>query len=449
MKSTRRRLLAVSTLPLILPWRLRAAEQAPSARITMGFIGMGVQGRGLLGGFLGNPEVSVVAVCDVDANRRNAAKQQVENHYGQNRPAGWSGCEAYNHFAELIARKDIDAVCIATPDHWHAFITVAALRSGKDVYCEKPLTHNIHEAIVVMNAAKEGRRIVQTGSMQRSMGEFRVACELVRNGVLGKISHVHVNFSGPAKPNDLPAEAKEPGLDWDLWLGPAPVAEYSSVLSPRGVHGHYPAWREYAEYGGGGMTDFGAHHLDIAHWGLGMDGSGPEEARPSPQAAELFAGKKPGEIRGTELTYPGGVVVKQVSGYGVEFFGSEGVVRVDRGRFELTLKEKVVAKKSGDADRVSVESQYMRAEKDLLGDAKVRLAKSGNHLADFIAAVRSRQAPVSDETAGGCTAIGCHLMAMANRTGKTVRWDPVKRQLVGDAIDAKELSRAYRGDYRV
>jgi hypothetical protein len=143
------------------------------------------------------------------------------------------------------------------------------------------------------------------------------------------------------------------------------------------------------------------------------------------------------------------VVVRQVSGYGVEFVGSEGVVKVDRGRFELVLGGKAVAKKSGDEDRVSVESQYMRAEKDLLGDAKIRLAKSTNHLADFIASVRSRKAPVASEIAGGCTAIGCHLMALANRTGKTAGWDPVKRELVGGGIDPKELTRVYRGVYRV
>ena len=445
MKMTRRRVLSASALPFLLPGRVWSAEVVPSERVVMGFIGMGIQGRGLLGGFLGDPGVTVVAVCDVDTTRRKAAQAQVEQVYGQNRPEGWRGCEAYTGFAEMLERKDIDAVCIATPDHWHAIITVAALKAGKDVYCEKPLTHNIHEAVVVMETAKATGRVVQTGSMQRSMGEFRVASELALNGVLGKISRVDVNFAGPAKPNDLAEEAMEPGLDWDRWLGPAPVAKYSSVLSPRGVHGHYPAWREYAEYGGGGMTDFGAHHLDIAQWGLGMDGSGPVEARPAPGALEAFAKGQPGGIRGTELSYANGVVVRQVSGYGVEFVGSDGVVRVDRGRFELVLGGKAVAKKSGDEDRVSVESQYMRVEKELLGDAKIRLAKSTNHLADFIASVKSRKAPVASEIAGGCTAIGCHLMALANRTGKTVGWDPVKRELVGGGIDPKELTRVYRG----
>ena len=367
----------------------------------------------------------------------------------QDKPAGWQGCAAYNDFRELVARPDIDAICIATPDHWHAILTVAALKAGKDVYCEKPLTHNIQEAIVVMDTVKTTGRVLQTGSMQRSMGEFRVACELALNGILGKITHVHVNFSGPARPHDLPEEAMEPGLDWDLWQGPAPLAKYHSSLSPRGVHGHYPAWRDIAEYGGGGMTDFGAHHLDIAQWGLGMDGSGPVGIKPAPGSREAFANKKPGDLRGVELTYANGVVVKQVHGYGVEFFGSDGEVKVDRGRFELTLKTKTFARKSTDADRFSVESQYMKVEKELLADAKIRLQRSTNHLGDFLTSVRNRQKPVASDIAGGTTAIGCHLMAIACRTATAFRWDPAKRAMDGTVIDPKLLTREYRGDFRV
>ena len=446
--TTRRQLLAASTLgavPFILPSYLRAADTAPSKRVTMGFIGMGTQGRGLLGGFLGDREVQVVAVCDVDTNRREAAKQTVEAAYGANRPEGWKGCEAFNNHEELLARADIDAVCIATPDHWHAIITVAALKAGKDVYCEKPLTHNIHEAIAVMDAVKATGRVLQTGSMQRSMAEFRIACELVLNGVIGKISHVHVSFSGPGRPNDLPEEAAEPGLDWDRWLGPAPLAKYNAALAPRGVHGHYPAWRSYAEYGGGGVTDFGAHHLDIAQWGLGEEG--PVSIKAPPGAREAFAAKKTEDLRGCELTYASGVVVKQVQGFGVEFFGADGVVRVDRGKFELSFGKKKASADPANAD--GLERRALAAEKNFLGDAKVRLYKSVNHLSDFIKCVRSREKPVASEIAGGTTAIACHLMGIADRTATDVKWDPVKRELVGHAIDAKELTRPYRGAWRL
>jgi len=210
--------------PFVLPSKVWGADAAPSNRLTMGFIGMGTQSRGLLSNFLAQ-QTRVLAVCDVDTTRRNDAKQKVDKRYGN------QDCAAYNDFREIIARKDIDAVCIATPDHWHAIPMLAALRSGKDVYCEKPLTHNIHESVEVLKAVDANGRVLQTGSMQRSSIEFRVACELVRNGAIGKIDRVECSFGPPGIPCDLPEEAMEPGLDWDRWLGPAHLRPYSAVLS--------------------------------------------------------------------------------------------------------------------------------------------------------------------------------------------------------------------------
>ncbi len=193
---------AAVAAPLVLPSQIWSAETKPNSRLTMAFIGMGTQNRGLLGGFLGQP-TQVLAVCEVDTNRRNDARRRVDEFYAQR--AGYRGqCAAYNDFRELMERKDIDAVCIATPDHWHAIPTLAALRSGKDVYCEKPLTHNIHEAVEVIRAVDAHSRVLQTGSMQRSSKEFRVACELVRNGAIGKVLRVECSFGDPAVPCDLP-----------------------------------------------------------------------------------------------------------------------------------------------------------------------------------------------------------------------------------------------------
>ena len=221
MKISRRSFLTsasatAASLPFIVPSRVWSAQTKPSDRLTMGFIGVGKQNRGLLNGFL-HRDTRVLAVCDVDTTRRNTAQKTVNDFYKQT-----AGCDAYNDYRKIIERKDIDAVCIATPDHWHAIITVEALKAGKDVYCEKPLTHNIHEAIEVMKAVKANGRILQTGSMQRSMREFRVAAELVSNGIIGKIEKVDVSFGGPGIPCELPEETMEPGLDWNRWLGPAP-----------------------------------------------------------------------------------------------------------------------------------------------------------------------------------------------------------------------------------
>ncbi len=455
--SSRRHFLkgaALGAAPLILPSHIWAADTAPSSKITMGFIGCGKQMGGLLGGFLGQKGVQAVAVCDVDTTRREAAKKKIVDRYAKDKPDGWNGVEAYNHFEELLARKDIDAVCIATPDHWHAIITVAALKAGKDVYCEKPLTHNIHEALTVIETVKTTNRVLQTGSMQRSMQEFRVAAELVQNGVIGKISKVSVQFNGPPRPNDLAEEAMEPGLDWNRWLGPAPEAKYSSVLSPRGIHDHFPNWREYSEYGGGYVTDWGAHHIDIAQWGLGMDGSGPVSIKPPTGTAEAFASKKNLSLRHCEMTYANGVVLNHADGhdpdgYGVYFYGSDGLVKVNRGKFEVVLKGQVFCKKSDDTDKVSVESQYMKAERELLADAKIKLYKSSNHLGDFLECVRERKKPNTNEIVGGGSAIACHLMNIAYRTGTAFQWDPVKNQLAGGGIDPAQLTRAYRGEWKV
>ncbi|NIA14472.1 MAG: Gfo/Idh/MocA family oxidoreductase, partial [Nitrospiraceae bacterium] len=271
MNTSRRSFLkqvsAISAVPFILPSNIWAAKNKPNNRIGMGFIGMGKQSRGLLEGFMHHEVCRVVAVCDVDTTRRTAAQQRVNEFYTERPEWGSPDCAAYNDFRELIARDDIDAVCIATPDHWHTIPVLAAVRAGMDVYCEKPLTHNIHESVAVIKAVKKHKAVLQTGSMQRSMKEFRVACELVRNGAIGKIDRVECSFGPPGIPCDLPEEKMEPGLDWNMWIGPGPMRPYNSVLSPRGLHDHFPNWRSYKEYGGGMVCDWGAHHLDIAQWG--------------------------------------------------------------------------------------------------------------------------------------------------------------------------------------
>ncbi len=189
----------------------------------MGFIGIGKQGGGLLHNFLNHPDTQVLAVCDVDTTRREHFGKVVDDHY-RAKGTESKGCAQFKDFRELLARKDIDVVVIATPDHWHAYIAVEACKAGKDIYCEKPLSLTIHEARAMVNAVRKHDRVFQTGSMQRSSKEFRKACELVRNGRLGKIKQVIVDVGGPSVPCDLPEEPMEPGLNWDMWLGPAPPA---------------------------------------------------------------------------------------------------------------------------------------------------------------------------------------------------------------------------------
>lgn len=442
--SSRRRFIkstgAGIAAPFVLPSHIWAAETKPNDRLTVGFIGTGIQSRGLIGGFLGG-NAQVVAVCDVDRNRRTAAQSRVNNYYKQHPDRGTADVAAYNDFEELIARKDIDAVCIATPDHWHAIITLAALRAGKDVYCEKPLTHNIHEAIEVIKAVDANKRVLQTGSMQRSSKEFRVACELVRNGVIGKIDRVETQFGDPGRPCDLPGEQMEPGLDWDRWVGPGPMRPYSSVLSPRGLHRHYPHWRNYKEYGGGMVCDWGAHHLDIAQWGLGMDGNGPVEILPPEEA---------GAKRGAVLKYANGITVTHSNGFGVHFFGSEGEVMVNRGRFVLKQGEETFAKFTKREDGGSLGGALAKAEKEFLKDAKVKLTVNlHGHVQDFLNCVQERRKPITSEIEGGGTAICCHLMNQAYYNNQKIQWDPIAKAFAKGTGDARWLTRDYRGPWKV
>jgi len=432
---------ATIAAPFVLPTSVWSAESSPNDRITMGFIGMGKQNRGLLSNFLGQPGVQVVAVCDVDTTRRENAKRVVEERYGEQAPAGWKGCAAYNEFQEITNRDDIDAVCIATPDHWHAIITLAALQSGKDVYCEKPLTHNIHESVAVIRSTQKNKRVLQTGSMQRSMTEFRVACELVRNGVIGKIDHVDCSFGGPGRPCDLPQEEMEPGLDWNRWLGPGPERPYHSALSPRGVHGHYPAWRTYKEYGSGSVGDWGAHHLDIAQWGLGMDESGPVQVIPAQdwQSAE----------QGAVLLYDNGIKVHHGGDIGVRFFGSDGEVAVDRGRFELKLGGKTVTRFLSRADGGSLESKLAMVQREYLNSPKVSLYRSQNHIWDFLKCVRDRKQPITDAEVGGRTAICCHLVNITYYHGEAVDWNPKKMEFIHGTGKPEWLTRDYRDHWDV
>lgn len=444
MKTSRRTFIKQATVlsaaPFILPSGIWGAQKKPNDRIVMGFIGMGKQSHHLLSSFIQQRACQVVAVCDVDTTRREDAQKRVNEYYTSKPDRGTADCAAYNDFREIIARNDIDAVCIATPDHWHAIPTIAALESGKDVYCEKPLTHNIHEAITVMDAVKKNRRVLQTGSMQRSMDEFRVACELVRNGLIGKIDRVECAFGPPGVPCDLPEEDMEPGLDWNMWIGPGPMRPYNSVLSPRGVHDHFPNWRAYKEYGGGMVCDWGAHHLDIAQWGLGMDHSGPEEVHPP---------EDPAAVSGATLYYKKGIRVIHDGGFGVEFFGDEGEVKVNRGKFEFWLNGKKIAGFVNREDGGSLTSTIIKVEKDFLQDARVKLYKSPDHIRNFLDCVQDRSRPITNEEVGGRSATCCHLLNQAYYNHASIKWKPKKMCFEKGSGNPAWLTRDYRAPWSV
>jgi predicted dehydrogenase len=445
--STRRRFigttLGASFAPFILPSGLRA-QNSPNEKLAVAVIGNGKQAKGLMGKFLARPDVVVVAVCDVDTNRREAAKKRVEDHYAKNQTAGWKGCTAHNDFREVLDRKDVDVVVIATPDHWHAIISVAAVNAGKDVYCEKPLTQTVREAVAVVKATRDNKRVFQTGSMQRSMREFRVAAELVRNGAVGKVTRVETSFGVPGVPCDLPEETMEPGLDWEMWLGPAPKRGYNAILAPRGVHDHFPMWRLYREYGGGFVTDWGAHHVDIAQWALGRDESGPVAVIAPENATKAIAGATLRYADGCELVH-----VEKEKRIGASFFGPDGEIHVARGKIEVVRDGKPVAKHLGKTDQPGLAGSLDLLEAEFLKDPKIRLVQSTDHVTDFIDRIRDRGRPITHEGIGASSVIACHLLNFAYYHGQSFKWDPSANAFAEGTGDVAWLHTDYRGGWKI
>ena len=422
--------LIAGTAPLVLRSSLFAADATPSKQVTLGFIGLGAQGYGLLGNCLGRNDFRVLAVCDVDTTRRNLAKQAVEGRYAKDTKSGdYKGCDTYGDYREMLARKDIDAVVIATPDHWHAGTSIAAAKAGKDIYCEKPMAHTVLEGRAMVNAVRANQRIFQTGSMQRSSGEFRAACELVRNGVLGKVAKVEACVSGPPIPCDLPAETEEPGLNWDMWLGPAPMRPYNSVLSPRGKCDHFPDWRRYREYGSGGIGDWGAHHFDIVQWALGYDDGGP---------VEFFLPEKADAKFGVHWRYDNGTEVTHLNGNGITFYGDKGKLYVNRGQFKLWL---------GGQLKAEAMDSYAALLKELLPENAVRLYRSNDQVSDWLKCMQTRKLPICDVEIGHRTATICNLVNQVYFNRKGCKWDPKTEQFLDGTGAASWLTREYRAPW--
>ncbi|MGQ9651716.1 MAG: Gfo/Idh/MocA family protein [Phycisphaerae bacterium] len=405
-------------VPYFVPaWALgRGGWLPPSERITVGFIGIGNMGGGHFDGFLEDKQLQVLAACDVRRDVRERRKEQADKKYAADRQAGsYKGCAAYNNFEDLLARDDIDAVLIAVPDHWHAIIACAAARAGKDIYCEKPLTLTIKEAWDLVDTVRRYGRVFQTGSQQRSDREFRLACELVRSGRIGKLQTVTVNIGEPSQEAYLPEQPVPEGFDWDRWLGPAPWQPYNAERCSGNYGG---GWRKIRDYSGGMTTDWGAHHYDIAQWGMGMDGSGPVEIIPP-------NGK---DVEHMTFKYANGVIMQRAQANGVLFSGTEGDIEVNRGYFQAEPKS---------------------IAEEPLGPNDVHLYKSPGHRQDWINCIRSRKRPICDVAIGASSVTVCHLSNIAYWLGRPIKWDPEKREIIGDSEASRWMDRPKRAPWRL
>jgi predicted dehydrogenase len=414
---SRRQFLAAAAGTFAAPYIIPSTAFGANERIVTGHIGVGGQGNSNLKGFLSRG-VKVAALCDVDSKRLATAVQAAKD-------AGHNS-DGIDDYRRLLDRKDIDAVVIATPDHWHCLTTIHACQAGKDVYCEKPLTLTVAEGRQMVNVARETKRIVQTGSQQRSDAKFRQACEYVRSGRIGEVKEIlvgipAVNFSGPPVPDsEPPAE-----LNYDMWLGPAPQRPYNV----KRVHYNF---RFFWDYSGGQMTNFGAHHLDIAQWGLGMDNSGPV-------SVEGTAGFHPEHwyevtqsCRVTH-TYQNGVkltVVQEVQDVpaGVTFIGTKGKIAVTRGKLTRDPAEILTTP---------------------LTASDTHLIVSKDHHQNFLDCIKSRDLPICDVEIGHRSATVCHLGNIAVRLGRKIEWDPVAETIVGDEEAKRMLSRPYRAPWKL
>jgi predicted dehydrogenase len=355
----------------------------------------------------------VVAVCDADVKHMGRAGQA----------AGLTASSSYTDFREVLARDDIDAVSIATPDHWHVPMSVAAVRAGMDVFCEKPLTLAIAEGRVLADEVKRYGRVFQTGSQQRSGSEFRFACELVRNGRIGKLHTIRVEIHGNNRecPPTWEAEPVPEGFDYDMWLGPAPWEPYTEQRC------HYQ-FRFILDYSGGQMTNWGAHYLDIAQWGNGADDTGPVEIVGSGDFPKtgLFTTAQNEKI---EYTYANGVKLFLKSGSGhTRFEGSEGWVDVTRGKIDAEPKSLLTSK---------------------IGPDEIHLYDSNDHKQNFLDCIKSRKDTICTAEIGHRTSSVCHLGNIAMQLGRKLKWDPKAERFIGDPAANNMLTRAMRAPWRL
>ncbi len=411
----------------ILPRTSRADQSPPppSERLLLGCIGMGSMGTGNMRDFLNFPEVQIVAVCDVDRSRREAAQAMVNEYYGT------KDCRGYNDFRELLEKEELNLVSIALPDHWHAIPAIAAARKGLDIYGEKPLALTIPQGRAMVNAVHRHGVIWQTGSWQRSQTNFWKACTLVRNGRIGTVSRVEVGLPTGPRCEPQPEMPIPEGFDYDMWLGPAPYAPYTE----KRCHWNF---RWILDYSGGQLTDWAAHHCDIANWGMGTEYAGPTEVIPI--AADY---PKDGLWNAAvdyhfECKFPAGVSPVAPDGFvmsvsnkhrgGAKFIGTDGWVWVDRGGFETDPP------------------QLKDSE---IGSNEIILYKTDNHKRNFLDCVRTRKETITPIEPAHRAITIAHLGNIAMQLNRAVRWDPVHEKILDDPEAQRKLDRSMRAPWHI
>lgn len=431
---SRREFLGLSALGLasltILPsWTIKGVRIPPSDRVVLGFIGLGRQALSDFSSFSSCPGVQVVACCDVDSIKRERFKRRVEAW--QKGQGVAQRCDMYEFYEEMLERKDIDAIEVASPDHWHALMAIHACQSGKDVFCQKPLAYTITEGLAVERAVRDNKRVLQMGSQQRSDPEFQQAIALVRAGKIGHIEKIYARVGDPPTPLNLPEMPIPANLNFNQWLGPLndPKIHYHPdlcppiSLDPEVDEKLWGAWRWYQETGNGFTADWGAHMFDIAQAAIGMDGLGPIEYIPAGYQGTQYSTMK----------YANGIVMTEQpfreddkDAKGIQFIGDKGWLKVARGYIECS------------------DPSLLEKKEKKVGAGEYEV--SSPHMQNFIDCVRSRQNPIAPVEVGCSTNTLCCLQNIARELKRPVKWDPITLSFNGDK--EAEAHRLYWYKYR-
>ena len=390
---------------------------APSDRFNIGVIGLGAQSGGLIERMSKISDARIIAGCDVHQKRLNRFRKLIDTQYKKYKIKG--AAKIYEDFDKLIENSDIDGIVVSTPDHWHAIPSINAMKAGKHVYCEKPMSHTIQEGRAMEKIAREYNCILQTGSMQRSRADFRKACELVRNGYIGKIEKVWIEVGNPSAECNLPFQETPDYLNWDKWLGPAPLRSYHDIIVEKGW---FPNWRWYREYGGGILSDWGAHMFDIVQWALDKDHTGP---------IKYEAPMEPTASRGLVMNYDDGVEVEHRNfgrGFAVRFFGSKGTLDISRSFLETNPKDLLNVK---------------------FKPTDTKLYVSESHENDWVTSAKEGSKPICDVEIGHRTATICHIANLAYEFRRPLNWDPIKEEFIDDYEANFRRGKQYRKPYEL
>ena len=437
---------AIGGFPAIVPASV-FGKNAPSERINVGAIGTGRISRVHdLPGIWQFDQARIMAVCDLDASRAELAKQYVNDAYAKKTGKPYDGVSVYHNYHELLANKDIDAVVISTPDHWHAITAIDAVRAGKDVYLQKPASLTIAEGRAMSNAVNASGRILQIGSQQRSWIQFRVAAELVRNGRIGDLKHVEIGLpvdpSGPAAA-EMPVPAN---FNYDMWLGSTPNVYYTEIRVHPQTGFDRPGWLRCEQFGAGMITGWGAHHVDSAHWGMDTEFTGPIEVEGWGQFPTSGLWDVHGSFK-TDSVYANGVTMSISDGYpnGIKFVGSKGWIFVSRGDSAVTASDPTAKLK----DAQALAASDPKILTSVIGPNEIHLYKSSDQHGNWLDSIKSREQPISPAEMGHRACSTCLVNHIAMKLKRKLHWDPVTERFRNDDEANAMLSRPQRAPYSV